>query len=160
MFWISYYSCQISSHSVHFISLQFCKNMVKLIVIFKLYLTIYIYILSYVKIIDNMDMTLWIVGLRIRIFNFAIKLLTCILYIVRVMSDSVPSEWWVYRYFFLRCNISDDLLIFQNFFCRYVSTTTVILKCDIWITGTEVASYIKLIKYLYASNYYVMFLNY
>ncbi|XP_065931412.1 potassium channel subfamily T member 2 isoform X15 [Magallana gigas] len=31
-------------------------------------------------------------SLRIRIFNFAIKLLTCILYIVRVMSDSVPSE--------------------------------------------------------------------
>nr|XP_022326613.1 potassium channel subfamily T member 2-like isoform X6 [Crassostrea virginica] len=31
-------------------------------------------------------------SLRIRIFNFAIKLLTCILYIVRVMSDSVPNQ--------------------------------------------------------------------
>lgn len=72
-----------------------------------------LYTLSYVKIIDNcMDMTLWIVGLRIRIFNFAIKLLTCILYIVRVMSDSVPSEWWVYRYFFFLRRISNNLLIF------------------------------------------------
>ncbi|XP_061169679.1 potassium channel subfamily T member 2-like isoform X2 [Saccostrea echinata] len=31
-------------------------------------------------------------SLRIRIFNFAIKLLTCILYVVRVMSEPEPSE--------------------------------------------------------------------
>lgn len=152
---------------------------------------------------------LWIVGLRIRIFNFAIKLLTCILYIVRVMSDSVPSEWWVYRYFFFLRRISNNLLIFcsvlafdfiylleieylfvsyrvnitlatcrkidrrQNYpiffslfriksmnlsllveICVYV--TTLILKCNIWITDKETPSYIRLIKYLYAINYYVM----
>lgn len=37
--------------------------------------------------------------------------------------------------------------------CVYV--TTLILKC-IWITDKETPSYIRLIKYLYASNYYVM----
>lgn len=198
------------NHSVHFISSQICKNLFILS-----YLNfIWLYTLSYVKIIDNcMDMTLWIVGLRIRIFNFAIKLLTCILYIVRVMSDSVPSEWWVYRYFFsydafqIICSFSavfllSILFIFQNriFVCfiqseHYISTcrkidrlketnypiffslfriksmnlsllveicvyvTTLILKCtgNKWIPDKETPSYIRLIKYLYASNYYVMY---
>lgn len=39
--------------------------------------------------------------------------------------------------------------------CVYV--TTLILKCNIWITDKETPSYIRLIKYLYASNYYVMY---
>lgn len=36
-------------------------------------------------------------GLRIRVFNFSLKLLTCLLYIVRVLLDD-PGQgigWWV-----------------------------------------------------------------
>lgn len=36
-------------------------------------------------------------GLRIRLFNFSLKLLTCLLYIVRVLLDN-PDQgigWWV-----------------------------------------------------------------
>lgn len=36
-------------------------------------------------------------GLRIRLFNFSLKLLTCLLYIVRVLLDN-PAQgigWWV-----------------------------------------------------------------
>lgn len=36
-------------------------------------------------------------GLRIRLFNFSLKLLTCLLYIVRVLLDdpALGIGWWV-----------------------------------------------------------------
>jgi hypothetical protein len=36
-------------------------------------------------------------GLRIRLFNFSLKLLTCLLYIVRVLLDNpdMGIGWWV-----------------------------------------------------------------
>lgn len=38
-------------------------------------------------------------GLRIRLFNFSLKLLTCLLYIVRVLLDdpALGIGWWVAR---------------------------------------------------------------
>lgn len=38
-------------------------------------------------------------GLRIRLFNFSLKLLTCLLYIVRVLLDdpALGIGWWVPR---------------------------------------------------------------
>lgn len=38
-----------------------------------------------------------IAGLRVRMFNFALKVLSCLLYIVRVLLDNPQEErqdWW------------------------------------------------------------------
>lgn len=50
-------------------------------------------------------------GLRIRLFNFSLKLLTCLLYIVRVLLDN-PDQgigWWVtWGAGVLRLSLSND----------------------------------------------------
>lgn len=35
------------------------------------------------------------IGLRIRIIKTALKLIACLLYVVRVVFDSGPADWWV-----------------------------------------------------------------
>lgn len=47
--------------------------------------------------LDSPDVPALPTGLRIRLFNFSLKLLTCLLYIVRVLLDN-PDQgigWWV-----------------------------------------------------------------
>lgn len=67
----------------------------------------------------------------------------------------IGSRRQIFLFFFSSFRIKSMNLSLLVEICVYV--TTLILKCNIWITGTEVASYIRLIKYLYASNYYVMY---
>ncbi|XP_078326060.1 potassium channel subfamily T member 2-like isoform X5 [Crassostrea virginica] len=82
-------------------------------------------------------------SLRIRIFNFAIKLLTCILYIVRVMSDSVPnqcSEQQIEAQNTSTCHVTLDPEVFkENKVIKWENILWVNRPFALWIAQVTVA---------------------
>lgn len=99
-------------------------------------------------------MSFWPTGLRIRLFNFSLKILTCALYILRVSLDNPnfnasPWAWWVLLFYTVYYSTNHFIIIIRHDFALNIKI--VFLFCCCWplqhFKCVHIFAYLFIIRY-------------